>query len=474
MSMSGWDFLDGSPYSVPNDELATQRLTALVPRLAGLEDRCRTVRESIAQHLAADLQHARRATEIFESNAIEGKPATLSETFTILDERQLYDADAAIARYTLHESLSDDPKVQDVVGLAAARILVDQYVREPGRPLAESDIRDMHELILASHHSAGRYKQHLNRIEGSAHTPTPPVDVPAAMNQLVGWFRNSPAPLVWRAAVVHAWLTHIHPFDDGNGRIARLLANYTLGFGAYPPLIIKSTSDRGRYISALGSSDEAGDIIPLMKVFARALNRQLLIMEQPDFGWRLFQKDLRVREESLYKRWQTTLDRFLDEVSGHLRTSRVELERVGSVGASDFEFLQRRNREGNGWLARIYSLDRRIDLLIWCGYVSDRLYRQLESDQVFPAMFISERVRDVTVAQPYSPRVRGLPELYDELCIIADEGRALLRRGERTRTIGLPQAAELWAGLLVDYLDRLERDIGASSEDIALAFKSTQ
>ena len=470
--MGEWDFLDGSPYSVPNDEPARDRLAALKPKLAGLEERCLSVRKSIADHLADDVQRARRATEIFESNAIEGKTATLSETFAILEERNLYDADAAIARYTLHESLTEDPKVQDVVGLAAARILVDQYIREPDRPLAESDIRDMHELILASHHSAGRYKQHLNRIEGSAHTPTPPVDVPGAMNEMVTWFRRSPAPLVWRAAVVHAWFTHIHPFDDGNGRIARLLANYTLGFGAYPPLIIKSTSDRGRYISALGSSDEAGDIVPLMKVFARALDRQLLIMEQPDFGWTLFQKDLRVREESLYRRWRTTQDRFLQEVSAHLRTSRVELEDVGSVGASDFEFLRRRDREGNGWLASAYSADRRINMMVWTGFVSDRMYRQLENDQVFPAMFLSERSRDPSAARPYSARVRGLPEFHDELTIIADEGRALLRRGDRTRSLSLPAAAELWAQLIADYVDRLERDVPASTEDLARALET--
>lgn len=232
--MTVWTFLDGSPYSVYADETTTARLQALTPKLDGLEERCAAVRETIAQHLAGNLTRASRAQEIYESNAIEGKLASLEETYGILEDRHLFNADAAIARYTLHESLSDDPKVQDVVGLAAARILVDQYIQEPDRPLVEADVRDMHALILAGHHSAGRYKVHLNRIEGATHVPTPPVDVPGAMNLLVEWFRTSDAPLVWRAAVAHAWLTHIHPFDDGNGRIARLLANYTLGFGAYP------------------------------------------------------------------------------------------------------------------------------------------------------------------------------------------------------------------------------------------------
>ncbi|NYI42983.1 Fic family protein [Nocardioides aromaticivorans] len=410
------------------------------------------MRKAIAQHLAGSLNRASRAQEIYESNAIEGKLATLEETFGILNDRHLFDADAAIARYTLHESLTDDPKVQDVVGLAAARILVDQYIQEPDRPLAEADVRDMHGLILAGHHSAGRYKVHLNSIEGSTHVPTPPVDVPGAMNMLVEWFRYSDAPLVWRAAVTHAWFTHIHPFDDGNGRIARLLANYTLGFGSYPPLIVKSSSDRGKYLSALSASDDAGDIVPLMQVFARALDRQLKIMEKPNFGWELFQKDLRIREDSIHKRWSTTLDRFLHEVSAHLRISRIKFEVIGSVGPSDFEFLRGRSSSGNGWIARVSNGDARRDLLVWTGHVTDRMYGRLEKDQVFPALFLSERDPDPKAPKPFRRRVHGLPEFHDEICIIADEDRAMLRRGSNIQRVSLRDASELWAGLLSGYL----------------------
>lgn len=456
MANLDWDFLDGSPYSVAGDDLTFERLASLIPKLDGLESRCTAVRDSLAIQLTSQAYRNGRAVEIFESNAIEGKTATLSETVEILEARDLFRADAAIARYTLHESLTGDPKVQDVVGLAAARILVDQYIQEPDRPLAESDVRDMHKLILANHHSAGRYKVHLNRIEGSSHTPIPPVDVPAAMNSMVQWFRESPAPLVWRAAVVHAWFTHIHPFDDGNGRIARLLANYVLGFGAYPPLIIKSTSDRGKYIAALGLSDEAGDIVPLMQVFARSLDRQLKIMEDPNFGWSLFQADLRVREDSLYNRYTWTLARFVDEVSAHLTTSHVHFDIVGSIGASDFEFLRKRNREGNGWLARVWRRDPRVDLLVWVGHVSGQMFSRLEQDQVFPAIFLSQRDDDPRALKPYRQSVLGQLPLNDELCIIADEDRVLLRRGLRIQSVSLRDGAELWAGLLANYISEME------------------
>lgn len=451
--MAGW--LEGSPYSLPDDQHELDLLAEMLPRAAALEMRCGVVRKRIQSELAGYLSKATRTNEIYESNAIEGKTATLRETFEILSVRRLWSAEQAIATYSLQEVLRDEPKVQDVVGLAAARILVDQYLSSGQRPLTEADLRDMHALILKGHRSAGRYKEYLNQISGSAHTPTAPSDVSGAMGTLVRWTRDSPAPLLWKAAATHAWLTHVHPFDDGNGRIARLLANYVLGAGCYPPLIVKSSSDRPRYISALGHSDAAGDIVPLVRLFVRVLNRGIELMERPDFAWTLFQKDLQVREQSLHLRWQSTLARFLEEVSARLALSGKSLTVVTTLAASDFELLRQRNRLGNAWLAKAAGQSGRRDLLMWVGHVSDALYRGLESDQLFPSLFLSERAASPRAAKPYLPSVRGLPPLSDELCLVPDEGRALLRRGTAVRTLGLPQAAELWAALLAKYLDAL-------------------
>ena len=45
---------------------------------------------------------------------------------------------------------------------------------------------------------------------------------------------NSGAPVLTRAIVLHAWLTHIHPFTDGNGRTARAIMNLELVRGGFP------------------------------------------------------------------------------------------------------------------------------------------------------------------------------------------------------------------------------------------------
>ena len=447
--------LAGSPYSLPDDPVQRDVVLDALSRATDLEQRCQEVRIKLAKETERRLYRVTRTSEIFESNAIEGKKISLLETEQILDQRNMWDVSRALAQYTLRKALQDDSKVLDVVGLAAARILVDEYMSEGSRPLTETDVRDFHSLILAGDPSAGRYKMYLNRIEGSAHTPVPPVEVPAAMHAMLKWLHECDLPALWKSAVAHAWLTHIHPFDDGNGRIARLLANYVLGTGSYPPLIVKSSSDRPRYLAALAHSDEAGDISPLARLFLRVLNRGVEFMERPEFAWELFQADLRIREQSIYVRWQKTVGRFFEEVAARLLLTRKQLSIFGNISASDYELLCGRDSTGNAWFAKAQSPDRMADILIWVGYTSDRMQRALELDQVFPSFFLSEKDLNPRAIRPYRQNVGQLEPLYDELCIIADEERALFRRGDKVRTVKLTDAAELFSALLTAYLDDL-------------------
>ena len=445
--------LDGSPYSLPDSASDAEDIRELVNRGEDLEARCVAVKSRLVDALEAQLARATRTTEIYESNAIEGKPATLAETSEILERESMWNAESALARYTLHGALSSEPRVQDVVGLAAARILVDSYLSDRDRPIQGNDLRDMHALLLRGQYGAGRYKEYLNSIEGSAHIPTSPVDVPDAIRNMTDWLAGSECSLVWKSAVCHAWLTHIHPFDDGNGRMARLLANYILGFGCYPPLIVKASNDRPKYINALAHSDLAGDIVPLARVFMRVLNRGVGLMEKPDFAWSLFQSDLRVREDSLYVRWTKTADRFLDEVAARLLLDASSLDRVGSLSPSDFDLLARRDKSGNGWIAKAHY-DRRpgSTLLVWAGYSSSALGNRVDSAIPFPSFFLSESDPDPKAIRPYRPSVAGHEPHFDEFCLLADEARVLVRRGNVVRRLRLTEAAELFAAVLLAYL----------------------
>ncbi|MBS7411403.1 MAG: Fic family protein, partial [Muribaculaceae bacterium] len=85
-----------------------------------------------------------------------------------------------------------------------------------------------------------------------------PEETPALMNDLVNWYNKaenskkySPVEL---AALFHYRYIRIHPFEDGNGRIARLMVNYILSRHDWPMIVVRNR-DKQAYLEALHSSD---------------------------------------------------------------------------------------------------------------------------------------------------------------------------------------------------------------------------
>ena len=100
-----------------------------------------------------------------------------------------------------------------------------------------------------------------------------PIETPALMADLIEWFRSEESknelhPVIL-AALLHYRFVRIHPFDDGNGRISRLLMNYVLLKNNLPPIVIKS-SDKKNYLTALNRAD-AGDLDSFIQYIATQL-----------------------------------------------------------------------------------------------------------------------------------------------------------------------------------------------------------
>jgi hypothetical protein len=81
-----------------------------------------------------------------------------------------------------------------------------------------------------------------------------------------------------RSAVLHAWLAHIHPYVDGNGRTARAIGNLELIRAGYPPIVIKKV-ERDRYYDCLAESDE-GDLGPFLELVLDRCESSLIGLEQ--------------------------------------------------------------------------------------------------------------------------------------------------------------------------------------------------
>ncbi len=162
------------------------------------------------------------------------------------------------------------------------------------QPLSTFYIRQLHQVLTRHQASCsavdslgnlvetqllkGAWKQLPNNPsrEGAlVHEYCPPEHVQSEMDRLVAMHEahSEVDPLV-EAAFLHHRFTQIHPFQDGNGRVARCLANVALLKKELQPLVL-TRDDRASYISALELADE-GELRPLVSLFALVEKRAFL------------------------------------------------------------------------------------------------------------------------------------------------------------------------------------------------------
>jgi len=103
-------------------------------------------------------------------------------------------------------------------------------------------------------------------IRGSRHIPPRAESVPEGMAALFELLENEPAPAV-RAVLGHWLVGYVHPYPDGNGRIARFLMNAMLASGGYPWTVIR-VDDRAAYMTALETASVDLDVRPFAEFLA--------------------------------------------------------------------------------------------------------------------------------------------------------------------------------------------------------------
>ena len=119
---------------------------------------------------------------------------------------------------------------------------------------------------LLSASSLAGYRNHPIYLRGSRHIPPRWELLGDAMAALFDLIENEPEPAV--QAVLGHWLFgYIHPFPDGNGRIARFVMNTLLAGGGYPWTVIR-VDHRTDYLSALEAASVSSDLRPLAKFVA--------------------------------------------------------------------------------------------------------------------------------------------------------------------------------------------------------------
>jgi Fic family protein len=187
----------------------------------------------------SNLEHSADLELTYTSNAIEGNTLSAAET-TLVIEQGITVAGKPLRDHL--EAIDHYDAIRHVRALA-----------RHAAALTESDLRNLHRLVVqrsrpaiaGSYADQGRYVL----TDAGRHSFPSPAEIPALMGDFAAWLGAAPdTPATAFAA--HRRLVDIHPFNDGNGRTARLLMNLILLRSFYPPIAIRP-EERPAYIEAL-------------------------------------------------------------------------------------------------------------------------------------------------------------------------------------------------------------------------------
>jgi Fic family protein len=144
------------------------------------------------------------------------------------------------------------------------------------RAITVWDIRQIHGLVCKGERGVGAYRIVKEMAAGSNYRYPDAIMVPELMQGFGDWLNSNPAlHPVEIATEIHYRLVTIHPFQDGNGRTARLLMNLSLLRAGYPIAVIK-TEDRSVYIDAIIAWQSGGDESPLKETIAKCVESSLI------------------------------------------------------------------------------------------------------------------------------------------------------------------------------------------------------
>jgi len=249
--------------------MENNKIAVILNEITTIQKKIKSFRP-LNKELQQTLQEKLRIEWTYNSNAIEGNTLTLGET-----------------AFFLREGLTSEGKpLKDYLEAKNHAEAID-YLKDivkRKRNLTESLIKELHALLMKDIEFTyakgangqiikkplypGKYKMrpnHVLTLSGKIHYYTDPVHVHDEMEKLLKWFHSEKKlHIIQKAAIFHYRFAAIHPFDDGNGRLGRLLMNLIIMQRGFAPCIIKN-EHRRLYLGALEESDITKDYTPFVK-----------------------------------------------------------------------------------------------------------------------------------------------------------------------------------------------------------------
>lgn len=202
-------FLTGKTWNIPADAPLPQRKkTVASPLLERL-------RQEMESQLKGGIYHRTQIDLTYNSNHMEGSRLTREQTRFIFETHTL-------------GTTTENTRIDDILETVNHFRCVDYVIQHATEPITEAHIKQLH-LILKTHTSdsekpwfrVGHYKQLPNEVGGLE--TTLPQDVHREMKKLVADYQSIKNPGLDDVLDFHVRFERIHPFQDGNGRVGRLL-----------------------------------------------------------------------------------------------------------------------------------------------------------------------------------------------------------------------------------------------------------
>ncbi len=197
---------------------------------------------------------------VYNTNAIEGSSVREEDVHKILENPRPTNIDE-----------------KETKGVAKAI----EYIRKTKKDMSLQMLLQLHKLCFEdSKHFAGKFRDVdvviRNTFGKVIHAGVPKEKLPIYLNDFIKWYKENKKkfkPLAL-AAIMHNQFEHIHPFQDGNGRVGRLLLNFILMKNKYPPINI-ILEDRQEYYQTLQEYSKDGNLKPTMKFLIKQYKKTL-------------------------------------------------------------------------------------------------------------------------------------------------------------------------------------------------------
>ena len=281
----------------------------------------------------------------YTSNALEGNSLTESETKVVIEDGLTIEGKPLRDHY-------------EAVGHAKAYDYIYQITEKEG--LSEEDFLNLHRLFYQQidTEKAGKYRDVKVYISGSHYAVSAVSKIPAEMKKLVKWYNENEKRLhpVELVATLHQRFVFIHPFVDGNGRVARLLMNLALLRNGFTIAIIPAVL-RHEYIYSLEAAHTRPEVFTEFiadRVIATQLDLLRLMREEDDTVNDTVNDTVKADHSALSKTEQTVLqaisshpDYSYEKLAAYCKLSRPTIARSIKV-LQGSEYIRRIGSDKTG------------------------------------------------------------------------------------------------------------------------------